>query len=71
MSRAGPYIDIGPTESYWGMLKDEAGNIYYGGVVSYCPGRYAYLNQNKSDTNATLARCLAVYGDAARTYFKN
>lgn len=50
-------------------FEDADGNVVYSGVVGYSPERYAYLNQNKGDTNAELAKRLVVYGDAARTFF--
>ena len=40
------------------------------GVVGYSPERYAYLNYNKNNEESPLAKALAVYGDAARTYFE-
>ena len=40
------------------------------GVVGYSPERYAYINYNKNNKESPLAKALAVYGDAARTYFE-
>ena len=51
------------------VFEDSEGNVYYSGVIGYSPERYAYINQNKGDTNAELAKRLVVYGDAARAYF--
>ena len=51
------------------VFEDAEGNTVYSGVIGYSPERYAYISQNEENTNAELAKCLAVYGDAARTYF--
>lgn len=54
------------------MIEDVDGNIYYSGVVSYCPERYAYISMTDKDaTNDRLACCIINYGDAARAYFNN
>jgi hypothetical protein len=46
------------------------GNVYYGGVIGYCPERYTYLSLNDSNADLVhLAKCMAIYGDAARKYF--
>ena len=51
-------------------ITDADGNVYYSGVVAYCAERAAYLDQNNSNTDlATLYKRIAIYGDAARTYF--
>ena len=53
------------------VVTDTEGNVYYGGVVPYCPERYGTLNANSSDAaTAELAKTLVIYGDAARNYFK-
>ncbi|MBQ8311037.1 MAG: hypothetical protein IJX80_08505 [Clostridia bacterium] len=51
------------------VFEDAAGNTSCSGVIGYSPERYAYINQNKGDNNAELAKRLVVYGDAARAYF--
>ena len=54
------------------VVEDVDGNVYYGGVLAFCPERFGYINMNSAvikDKN--LARALVVYGDAARTYFAN
>ena len=51
---------------------DAEGNVCYSGVVAYCAERYAYIAQNDADPAlADLAKRIAIYGDAARTYFGN
>ena len=51
---------------------DVNGNVYYSGVVAYCAERAAYVGQNDVDANlADLYKRIAIYGDAARTYFGN
>jgi hypothetical protein len=53
------------------MVEDMNGNIYYGGVVPYCPERFSSINANSSEQkDADLARWIVIYGDAAREYFK-
>lgn len=48
------------------------GEEVYSGVIGYSPERYAYINQESDDNStATLAKRLVIYGDAARTYFKD
>jgi hypothetical protein len=52
------------------VITDTDGNVYYGGVVPYCPERYGTINANSGDAaTAELSRTLVIYGDAARTYF--
>ena len=49
---------------------DTDGNVYYSGVVSYCPERYSSLNYDDTNTYiANLAKWIVIYGDAARSYF--
>jgi len=51
-------------------VTDTNGSVYYSGVVAYCPERFSYISQNDSNANlANLARCITIYGDAARKYF--
>ena len=51
---------------------DVNGNVYYSGVLAYCAERAAYVGQNDVDANlADLYKRIAIYGDAARTYFGN
>ena len=52
------------------VFEDAEGNTVVSGVIGYSPERYAFINQDKGDTNAELAKRLAVYGDAARAYFE-
>ena len=43
-----------------------------GGVVAYCPERFAYISTTSStvsDAEKKLAKCIVIYGDAARRYF--
>lgn len=54
------------------VVTDTDGNEYYGGVVPYCPERFAYISTTSntvSDAEKNLAKCIAIYGDAARRYF--
>jgi hypothetical protein len=52
------------------VVEDMDGNVYYGGVVGYCPERYTYLSLSNSNADLVhLAKCMAIYGDAARKYF--
>ena len=54
------------------VITDVDGNVYYSGVVAYCPERYGYINQNSTDAaTAELAKRIVIYGDAARNYFGN
>ena len=53
-------------------ITDTDGNVYYGGVLAYCPERFAYVNLTSTTVAAIdveLAKRLVIYGDAARTYF--
>ena len=53
-------------------ITDDAGNVYYSGVVAYSPERFAYISSTSSTVSqaeANLAKRLAIYGDAARTFF--
>ena len=46
------------------------GNVYYSGVIGYSAERFAFINQNNAtETIAEVAKRIAIYGDAARTYF--
>ena len=57
---------------YIGSITDVNGNVYYSGVLAYCAERAAYVGQNDVDANlADLYKRIAIYGDAARTYFGN
>ena len=54
------------------VVTDTDGNEYYGGVVAYCPERFAYISTTSStvsDAEKKLAKCIVIYGDAARRYF--
>jgi len=51
------------------VYEDAEGNVYYSGVIGYSPERFAYINQNKAESQANLAKTVAIYGDAARKFF--
>ena len=53
-------------------ITDDAGNVYYSGVVAYSPERYAYISSTSATATAAeaeLAKRLVIYGDAARAFF--
>ena len=52
-------------------ITDDQGNVFYGGVLAYCPERYTYVSITTSSDaeEIELAKRVAIYGDAARTYF--
>lgn len=54
------------------VIADTHGNEFYGGVVAYCPERFAYIstNSNVSEVEKNLAKRIAIYGNAAKKFFQ-
>ena len=51
------------------MYTDTDGNVYYGGALAFCTERYIAQKMGDTGTLGGLVKRIAIYGDAARTYF--